>query len=508
MYNIILKSFIPEIFLSLSLLFQLVFNIRLIKKTSLNYPIISHETYIQTLFILICLAFLYSNTKIVGYLPQLTFVNDTSILLVKFILTVLAVLVVIIIKDAIKIEKINFTEYYTIFLLGILSLLIMISSQSLLSFYLAMEMQALSFYILAAMNRNSFFSVESGMKYFLSGAFMSGFYLLGASMIYGYLGTLELNHISTLLFWDLSEHGKFIHFGLIIAFLLIISSILFKLACAPFHNWAPDVYDGAPLSSASVFSILPKIPLFYFFIKFLLASNTYFDFLSTILLVFGLFSAFIGTFYAFKQTRVKRLFIYSSIAQTGFLVSALSVQSLESISNIYFFLLIYLIGSLVIWGHLISLNFSNIIVSNFFGYLSKPLYITDFSNMFKTNKILAFSFLIVLFSVAGIPPLTGFLSKMQLILVLVGSVNLFFPISLIIISAISVYYYLRFIKIAFFESKDFDKTISAQVVFGNSEQELRNLVFSLLLFLLILLFFFPTQILAICQYITININLV
>lgn len=508
MYNIILKSFIPEMFLSFSILFQLIFNIRLIKKSSLNHPIISHEAYIQTLFILICLAFLYNNTQIFGYLTQLTFTNDASIVTVKLILTIITILLTVIISKAIKIEKINFTEYYSVYLLGVLALLIMLSCQSLVSFYLAMEMQALCFYILAAMNRNSFFSVEAGMKYFLSGSFMSGFYLLGASMIYGFLGTLELNHICTLLFWDLSAQGEFFHIGLIIAFLLIISSILFKLACAPFHNWAPDVYDGAPLSSAAVFSILPKVSLYYFFIKFLLSINVYFDFVSNILLIFGVFSTFVGTFYALKQNRVKRLLIYSSIAQTGFLVSALSVQSLESISNIYFFLLIYLCTAILIWGHIIGLNSSNMFISNFFGQLSRPLYITDFSNLFVTNRVLAVSFLIVLFSIGGIPPFVGFLSKMQIILALVGSVNIFFPIALIVISAISVYYYIRFLKIAFFESKNFDKTISAQILFADNGQELRNVIFSILLALLVFLFFFPTQMLAICQYITIGINLI
>lgn len=508
MYNTILKSFLPEIFLSFSILFQLVFNIRLIKKSSLNYPIISHEAYIQTLFILVCLAFLYNGTKVTGYLPQLTFINDESILLVKLILVLIAILLTIIIKTAIKFEKTNFTEYYSIYLLGIFSLLIMLSCQSLISFYLAMEMQALCFYILATINRNSFFSVDAGMKYFLSGSFISGFYLLGASIIYGLLGTLELNVICSLLSWDLVHQGSFIHIGLIIAFILILSTLLFKLACAPFHNWAPDVYEGAPLSSSAIFSILPKISIFYFLIKFLLTSNIYFDYISSILLVFGVLSAFVGTFHAFKQTRVKRLIIYSSIAQTGFLVSALSVQSLESFASIYFFLIIYLISSLLIWGYLINLNNANMFVAKFSGQLSKPLYISDFSNMFNTNAFLAVSFLLVLFSVAGIPPFVGFLSKMQVILVLVSNSNIFSPTALIIISAFSVYYYIRLIKVAFFESKDFDRIISAQVVFQDDKQEFRNVIFSLLLLALSFLFLFPSQILSFCRYLTATLNII
>jgi len=189
------------------------------------------------------------------------------------------------------------------------------------------------------------------------------------------------------------------------------------------------------------------------------------------------FLLFLGTIYAFNQNRIKRLIIYSSIAQTGFLVSVLSVQTIESISSLYFFIIIYLVTSLLIWGHFIMFNNSNAIISNFNSQPLKPLYITDFTNFFNINAVWSFSMLICFFSIAGIPPLAGFLSKMLVVLELVSADQVLAASLLIVISALSVYYYIRLIKISYFESNKSTKTKPMQVIFTSTSQNLEYVFF-------------------------------
>ena len=503
---ITLKSFIPEIFFSCAILFQLVYNVRLVNNLKYNFPIISKEVFFQTLFILLCTAYMYNDLKLEGFLSTFSLINDEGTRITKLIIILITVCALFIIHEAFKIQKLNFFEFYSILLLSILSLLIMVSSSDLILFYLAMEMQALCFYVLAALNRNSTFSVEAGLKYFVSGSFISGFYLLGCSLIYGTLGTLNLHNINLLTLFNIDTYSSELNFIVLIGIILVTSTLLFKLACAPFHFWSPDVYDGAPIASTLVFAVLPKFAVFFFFIKWINSLNILFTNISDILLIFGIFSAFVGTFFALNQKRVKKLIIYSSIAQTGFLVAALSGNNIDSFTSVYFFLIIYLITSILIWGHFI-------VFYKFYGQTAKfyskdlaPLYLSSLANLVKTNSFWAFSFVIIFFSIAGIPPLTGFLAKMLIIYELVASNKLFGAIALVFISAVSAYYYIRMIKVVYFEPiKESSKSYNNfTIIFFDENLDRIYFIFVVLLFLLVILFYFPTLCLTICQYIVIH----
>ena len=493
-----LKSFFPEIFLSFSILLQLLVNTRVINNTKLNFPIVIKEAWTQTLFILGCVLVLFNKVSIENFLLEQSIINDQSTIIVKSLLILISIALTIVIRNALYLQKINHSEYYTIYLISILSLLIMISAEGLISFYLAMEMQALCFYILASFNRKSVFSTEAGLKYFISGSFISGFYLLGASIIYGVLGTVDLVNINTLLFFDFTDDFEILKSLLIVGFLMVIITLLFKLACAPFHFWSPDVYDGAPLSSTVIFSVLPKIGLFFFFIKVLVSINIFQSYYNDLLIFFGLLSCIVGTLWALNQKRVKRLIIYSSISQTGFLVALLGVMSFDSVGILYFFLIIYIITSLVIWGHLILLSNSNMLINRFYSLDNKSVYISDFKNFFNINPIACFSILIAFFSIGGIPPLAGFLSKMLVIAKLIDYNHVLAASIFIIISSVSIYYYIRIVKIAYFESNKTTSTPFAQVLFLNENFNIEYTLFSILLFLLIFLFIFPTLLLAFC----------
>jgi NADH:ubiquinone oxidoreductase subunit 2 (subunit N) len=232
---IILKSFIPESFLSISILFQLVFNIKLINNLKYNFPIIDKEVFYQTLFILISLIFIYSNLKIEGFFSNSLFVNDESTRVAKILILLVCFFTLGSILQSFTIQHLNFYEFFIIFLLALLSLLLMISSSDLISFYLVIEMQSLCFYILSSFKRDSSFSTEAGLKYFISGAFVSGFFLFGCSLIYGCLGTLNFNNLSLLLAFPFVDFNADIQYFLFAGVLCVTFTLLFKIACAPFH---------------------------------------------------------------------------------------------------------------------------------------------------------------------------------------------------------------------------------------------------------------------------------
>ena len=501
MDSIILKSFLPEIFLSLAILLQLVFNARLVNDLKFNFPIIDKEVFSQTFFILFCLLLLLVNLKVEGAISNFLFLNDAGGRIVKILFITSCLFSLTIILRSFVLQNLNFFEFFSIILLSLLSLLLLISSSDLISAYLVIEMQALCFYILASFRRDSAFSTEAGLKYFISGSFISGLFLFGASLIYGGLGTLNFNNLSLLLSFSLENEFIFLKYFVLIGILLVTVTLFFKISAAPFHFWSPDVYEGSPLSSTIVFSIIPKLAIFSFFIKWVsIISDLFYD-LKPIFIIVGICSVFVGTFFALKQKRVKRLVIYSSIAQVGFIVAALATNTIDGFSSIYFFLVIYIITSILVWGH-ISLFYSFQKKTNLFnGSSSTPLFLSSLSNLFKINPLWAFSFVLIFFSVAGIPPLSGFLSKIFILFGLINSNEILCSLFLILISAVSVFYYIRVVKVVFFESKDVKvNNNSFQTIFQENLFDLECSVLALSLFTLLLCFFYPTFLLLVSQY--------
>ena len=500
MDGITLKSFVPEIFLSLTILLNLILNIILINNLRFNYPLINREIFIQCFFILICLFFLVLNNKIEGYLFNFLFVNNLSIKIVKLLLILISIFLLFPVTRAYIMERLNFFEYFILFLFSVLSTLLLVSVSDMLSAYLVIELQALCFYILSSFKRNSAYSSEAGLKYFISGSFISGIFLLGCSIIFGLVGTLNFNNLGILFFYPFSINLEAFRSFLIIGIILVTVVFLFKISAAPFHFWSPDVYEGSPLSSTIIFSILPKIAIFYLFIKWLLIIKV-FEEVKILLIISGLLSIFIGSLFALRQKRLKRLILYSSIAQVGFLVTGLSTLSLNGFIGIYFFLIIYIITSLLIWNN-VSLFYSFQNKINVFNEsVNSPLFLSNISSFFKVNKIWSFSNILIFFSLAGIPPLVGFFSKVLILFYLVKSNFLLSSFFLLITSALSAFYYLRIIKIIFFENKIRFQINFSQIIFKDFLFEYDCLIISFLLFLLVFLFFFPSYLLILCYLI-------
>lgn len=499
---IVMKSFIPETFLSISILFQLIFNVKIVNNLKYNFPILDKEIWIQTIFFLFCLFFLFVNLKIEGVFSNFIFINDEGTKFSKILIVLISLFVVSIFWLGVFSQQINFFEFYTVFLISLLSLILLVSCLDLITFYLLIEMQSLCFYILSSIKRNSSYSTEAGLKYFISGAFISGIFLFGCTLIYGSLGTLNLNNINLLLSFSIENDLEHI---IKIGAIFITSTLLFKISCAPFHFWTPDVYEGSPQSSTIIFSIIPKVSLFYFFIKWISCLNFFFFNINDIIGLLGLFSTLLGTMYALSQKRLKRLIIYSSISQIGFLVVALSLNTLNGYISLFFFLIVYLITSILIWGNFSTFSLYQYNISTFLSKRLTSLLISSLTNLFHYNKLWSLSFVLIFFSIGGIPPLIGFLSKAYVLIEVINSQNLLSSVILILISSISAYYYIRIIKIIFFEPNKIEKKKeNFQIIFYSKKLNVVYLIFSFLLFLLIFLFFSPNILILYSQFIILN----
>lgn len=498
---IILKSFYPEIFLSLVVLYQLVLNSRLINNISSKFPLINIEVLWQGLFILFCLLSLQNNQILEAYTTNFLFVADISTRIIKNILVLFSFICFVFVWRSFVLQNINFFEYFTLFFLSLLGILLLINTSDLIASYLVLELQALSFYVMACFKRTSAFSTEAGLKYFVLGSFISGLFLLGSFFIYASLGTLNFNSIALLLSIPMEDSG--LKTIILIGGVLIVLSLLFKAAVAPFHFWAPDVYEGAPLASTITFSIVPKFAIFLFLLRWVSIFINEFTFLKIILILAGIFSVIWGAYFAINQKRLKRFIIYSSISQVGFIVVACSVCSVESYTAIFFYLSIYLISSIIIWGSLVFFYSSNknILSFNNISY-ARPVFLSDFSSYFQLNYSWSLMLLGLFFSFAGIPPLSGFLSKLLIILSLINNSDIVVAVLLIVISIISTYYYLRIIKIVFFDKKNTGEVVKTFITISSPSTNFECTILSFCAFLLLILFFYPSFLLTILNLAT------
>ena len=504
MDSLIIKIFIPEIFLSFSILFQLFLNACIINKLNNNYPILNREIFFQCFFIFFCLYVLLLNTRIEGYFQNFMFSMDLSSKLNKLFITITCLYSLLSVFRGFSSQNLNFFEFFIIFLISILSILFLVCTSDLLSTYLVLEMQALSFYILSCFKRNSAFSTEAGLKYFIIGSFISGLFLFGCSMIYGLTGTLNFNYLSMILSIPFpAEYYNYYQF-LFVGIMIILIVFLFKISAAPFHFWSPDVYEGAPTAVTIIFSVIPKFAIFYLIVKWLSIANIFSD-LKVLLLMSGALSIFLGSFFALRQKRLKRLLIFSSIAQTGFLLVALSNNTFNSFTYVYFFLVVYIITSLLIWSNFSLLfSFQNK-VNFFYNKLNYSLFLSTISSFFKLNKNWSLSNIIIFSSLAGIPPLAGFFSKIFVLYSIVEVKNILYAFILLVVSAFSVFYYLRIIKLTFFEKETGSKQLDvSQIIFNDFFFDFDCTSISFLLFLLIFLFCYPSLLTIICSLIVSN----
>ena len=316
------KMFLPEVFLATSILIMTLHASLLVTSKRLGYPILT-LSFGKLSILVLFLTFLLVNNNPISFMLvyQNTFIFDLLTANVKQILLISTICCLFIFEDNLIRQQINNFEYFILILCAVLGLLFLISSYDLISLYLAIEMQSLCLYVLAASKKNSSFSTEAGLKYFLLGSFSSALLLFGMSILYGCTGTTNFENFTLLLSGvDLDNFST--TSSISNALLFVGAAFFFKIAAAPFHMWSPDVYEGSPTSSTIFFAVIPKIALLIMSI------------------FFSICSVIVGSFAALKQRKLKRLLAYSSVSHVGYLLLAFSANSIEGTQALFFYLVI------------------------------------------------------------------------------------------------------------------------------------------------------------------------
>jgi NADH-quinone oxidoreductase subunit N len=439
-----LEYIFPEIYIVITILLYLLFGVLCVNGDSNKNPYIISILFKVSLpifFILALIVFVqYNESSIILYSRILI---NNYVILMKLFLIIFMWLFILMSLNYFKFDSIKSYEFLLLVFLSILGMFVMISSFDFTIMYLALELQTICFYVLAAYKTQSNLSTEAGIKYFVLGSFSSGLLLFGISLIYGFTGTTNFQDLSYLLY-NLNN----ISIGaLILGFLFIIVGLLFKLGAAPFHIWLPDVYDGSPTIVTGFFSSITKIPVFILFVNFIYVVFYSFNEYSHIfILLCAVCSLFIGGLGALYQNKVKRLIAYSSISHMGFMLLGIATGSLQGLQAVSIYLIVYL---------LLTLNFFSILfgVRKFIdGGKIKTL--QDFRPLFKSNPIIGVVLSLNLFSYAGIPPLAGFFGKFYVLSVSLNTGVYFIIFLAVLFSIISSVYYIRLIKLMFFEKSE------------------------------------------------------
>jgi len=441
-----LHFILPEIFISLSIMFLLILGV--FKK---NSSVLIHNSSLIVLFMTAVITFnetidiekifLFKGSIVIDYLSSL----------MKIITLFAAFIVLAISTSYLKVFKILKIEYPILILSSVLGMMVMISSNDLIVFYMGLELQSLALYVLATFNRNNLKSSEAGLKYFVLSALSSGLLLYGCSLIYGFAGSTNFDTIAT----QLNSNEYILTFGIV----FILVGLAFKISAVPFHMWAPDVYEGSPTTVTLFFTMVPKIAALTVFIRFL-----YVPFLNIIdqwqmIIVFlSIASMLFGAIAAIGQTNLKRLIAYSSIGHIGYALAGMASISNEGIQSSIVYIIIYIVMNLGLFSCLLMLKRNNEYFED----------IKDLSGLSKNHPLLSLSLLIILFSLAGIPPLAGFFAKFYIFKSVIEQSMYFLAIVGLLSTVVAAFYYLRIIKIIYFdpEKERYDEDHSSWLKFS------------------------------------------
>nr|QIN90385.1 NADH dehydrogenase subunit 2 [Edwardsianthus gilbertensis] len=311
---------------------------------------------------------------------------------------------------------------------------LLVSASNWLSVYLAIELPTLSLFILAAKKRGSGYSAESGLKYFVLGALSSGLFLFGCALLCGLTGATSIPCIDLILNQGGNQIDSTSGVMTPIGGLLLTGALLFKLSAAPFHMWAPDVYDGAPTTTTALLATVPKVGVFSILVSIGSVAN--------VLLIGTIFSMIVGALGALNQTKIKRLLAYSGIAHMGFILWGIEMGSFESVQASLIYMILYIIMSVCIFAIVLALGgMKNLIV--------------ELSGLSRREPLLAITLAFTLLSIAGVPPLIGFFSKWWVLLSGITYEYYLVSVLAVICSVVAGVYYVRLVKIIYFQSDSY-----------------------------------------------------
>jgi NADH-quinone oxidoreductase subunit N len=327
-------------------------------------------------------------------------------------------------------------EYPILVMLATVGMMMMISANDLVALYMGFELQSLALYVTAAIDRDSARSSEAGLKYFVLGALSSGMLLYGASLIYGFTGTTGFPQIAAAL------AGGHAGLGLIFGLVFLIAGLAFKVSAVPFHMWTPDVYEGAPTPVTAFFSAAPKVAATALFVRTILTSfPTIAPDWQQILVFISIASMVLGAFAAIGQTNIKRLLAYSSIANMGYALVGLAAGNPEGVQGVVVYMMIYLVMTLGSFACVIAMRRKGRQLED----------IADLAGLARTDRTLALVLALLMFSLAGIPPLAGFFAKYFVFVAAIKANLVTLAVIGVIASVVGAYYYLRIVKLMYFD---------------------------------------------------------
>ena len=464
---------LPEIFLSLSIMFLLILGV--FKKNSSN---LIHN--MSLIVLLISAVITFNETTIIDkeLLFNQSVIIDPLSSLMKITTLLAAFIVLAVSTNYLKIFNIFKIEYSILILSSVLGMMIMISSNDLIVFYMGLELQSLGLYVLATFNRDNLKSSEAGLKYFVLSALSSGLLLYGCSLIYGFSGSTNFEVIAA----ELNSKDYALTFG----FVFILVGLAFKISAVPFHMWAPDVYEGSPTTVTLFFTMVPKIAALTVFIRFLYVPFfNLIDQWQMILIFLSIASMLFGAIAAIGQTNLKRLIAYSSISHIGYALAGLATGSNDGIQSSVIYITIYILMNLGLFSCLLMMKRNNQYFED----------IEDLSGLSKNHPLLSLSLLIILFSLAGIPPLAGFFAKFYIFKSVLEQSMYFLAIVGLLSTVVAAFYYLRVIKIMYFdkEKEKYDTDHSFWLKFSLTVSTLLILIY----------FVFPSQLIEVVSRINI-----
>lgn len=371
------------------------------------------------------------------------------------------------------------TEFYVLGLLSTLGMMVLVSSHNLLTLFLGMELMALPIYAMVALQRGKERCVEAAIKYFIIGALATGMMLYGMSLLFGVTQSLDIATIAKTLTNISLQHNLVLLFGLV----FILTGIAFKLGAAPFHMWVPDVYDGSPSSVTIFLSAAPKLAAFGLAVRLLVDGMPSLALeWSHMLIVLAICSIAIGNLAAIVQTNIKRMLAYSSIAHMGYMILGLVCANQRGYSAALFYIISYTIMTLGAFG-MITLMARAGFEANL---------VEDFAGLNDRNPWLAFIMLVIMFSMAGVPPLVGFIAKVSVIEALIQAHLVWLSVFAILFAIIGAYYYIRVVRVMYFGDTEGDTVV---VRYGTS----LKVAISLNGLMVLVLGIFPGTLFALCH---------
>lgn len=407
-------------------------------------------TYLLVQLTLVGLALItvYTYQPGIAHLFKNMFVDDLMSDVLKM-LSYISVSMILVYSRSYLLARGLFTgEFMVLTLFALLGMMVMISASHFLSMYIGLELMSLSLYAMVALQRDSAVATEAAMKYFILGALASGLLLYGMSMLYGATGTLDVNAVASAI-----RHGVANPNLLVFGLVFVVAGLAFKLGAVPFHMWVPDVYQGAPTSVVMLIGSAPKLAAFAFVMRLLVDGlQPLVIHWSGMLIILAVLSMAVGNISAIAQTNFKRMLAYSSIAHMGFFLLGVLSGGIDGYGAAMFYIVVYALMSLGAFGMITLLSHG--------GYEADTL--DAFKGLNQRSPWLAFMMLLLMFSMAGVPPTAGFYAKFSVLEAIINTGHIELAIIAVLFSLIGAYYYLRIVKLMYFDAPESHEPIRIQ----------------------------------------------